>query len=98
MTTDEATLGKRLVSVCIPSYDGSRFIGQTIKSVLDSTYADLEIVVNDDGSTDTTREVMQAFGEERVRFLQNEINLGPARNWNLAVAKASGELVGLLNH
>jgi len=88
--------GKSLVSVCIPSYNASRYIGETIQSVLDSTHSNLEIIVNDNASTDSTRDIVKAFGDKRVHFFQNESNLGPARNWNCALEKATGELVGLL--
>lgn len=89
---------KKLVSICIPSYNASRFIGETIKSVLDSTYNNLEIIVNDDASTDNTREIVEAFDDERVRFYQNDTTMGVPGNWNKALEKASGEFVGLLNH
>jgi glycosyltransferase involved in cell wall biosynthesis len=87
-----------LVSICIPSYNISQYIGDTVQSVLDSTYSNLEIIVNDDASTDDTKRVVEKFVENRVRFFQNEANLGPPKNWNRAIKKASGKYVGLLNH
>lgn len=90
--------GQPRVSVCIPSYNAARTIGETIKSVLDSMYSGLEIIVNDDASTDNTREIVEAFRDERVHFFGNESNLGPVKNWNRALKRASGEFVGLLNH
>ncbi|MBW2038910.1 MAG: glycosyltransferase [Deltaproteobacteria bacterium] len=90
--------GKALVSVCIPSYNASRYIGETIRSVLDSTYSNLEIIINDDVSTDKTREIVESFSNRRVCFFQNESNLGVPKNWNRVLEKASGEFVGLLNH
>jgi glycosyltransferase involved in cell wall biosynthesis len=86
------------VSVCIPSYNASRLIGKTIASVLNSTYSDFELIVNDDASTDDTREVVSSFHDERIRFFRNETNLGVPANWNRALERASGEFIGLLNH
>jgi len=86
------------VSVCIPSYNAGKFIGETIKSVLDSAYQDFEIVVNDDASTDNTREIVESFEDSRIKFYQNQENVGAIKNWNLAIKKATGEYVGLLNH
>ncbi len=87
-----------LISVCIPSYNASRHIGGTIQSVLNSTRSDFEIIVNDDASIDDTRGIVTSFQDRRIRFYRNESNVGPARNWNCALQRASGEFVGLLNH
>ncbi len=84
------------VSVCIPSCNRSRYIGETIQSILDSTYSNLEVIVNDNASTDDTREIVEAFSDKRVCFYQNESDIGPVKNWNHALKKASGEFVGLL--
>lgn len=86
------------VSVCIPSYNAASHIAATIQSVLDSTYRDLEVIVNDDASTDNTCEIVAGFKDERVRLFRNERNLGPVPNWNRAMRRATGEFAGLLNH
>jgi glycosyltransferase involved in cell wall biosynthesis len=86
------------VSVCIPSYNGSKYIRQTIHSVLDSTYPHLEVIVNDDASTDGTDAMVRAISDDRVSFYQNEFTVGVPENWNRALEKSVGEYVGLLNH
>jgi glycosyltransferase involved in cell wall biosynthesis len=94
----QASHGRPRVSVCVPSYNAEQTIEETIRSVLDSAYKDLEIIVNDDASTDHTRDVVAGFEDPRLRFFCNEANLSPACNWNRAVKLAVGEFVGLLNH
>lgn len=89
---------QKKVSVCIPSYNAAPFIGETIKSVLDSEYQNLEIIINDDASTDNTPAIIESVRDSRVSFYRNERNVGPVRNWNLAITKATGEYVTLLNH
>jgi glycosyltransferase involved in cell wall biosynthesis len=89
---------QKKISVCIPSYNAEPFIGETIKSVLDSDYRNFEIIVNDDASTDNTPAIVESIRDSRIRFYRNERNVGPVRNWNLAVTKAAGEYVSLLNH
>jgi glycosyltransferase involved in cell wall biosynthesis len=89
---------KPLVSICIPSYNASAHIEETIASVLDSTYSKLEVIVNDDASTDNTAEIVKGIADKRIFLFENTENLGPARNWNRAMRRATGELVGLLNH
>lgn len=98
ITLFKSNSGKPRVSICIPTYNASMYIGETIRSILKSTYLDLEIIVNDDSSTDNTREIVDSFCDERIRFFTNERNIGVPGNWNRAMKKASGEFVGLLNH
>ncbi len=86
------------VSICIPCYNASRFIGSTIESVLASAYSDFELIVSDDASTDDTVQAVARFTDPRIRVMRNETNLGAPKNWNRALASASGDYVGLLNH
>jgi glycosyltransferase involved in cell wall biosynthesis len=89
---------QKKVSVCIPSYNAARFIGETITSVLDSEYRNIEIIISDDASTDDTAKIIESLQDRRIRFCQNGRNEGPVRNWNRAVTQATGEYVSLLNH
>ncbi len=86
------------VSICIPCYNASRFIGSTIESVLASAYSDFELIVSDDASTDDTVQAVARFTDPRIRVMRNETNLGAPKNWNRALASAAGDYVGLLNH
>lgn len=90
------TQGK--VSVCIPTYNAGRFIGQTLRSVSDSEYRNIEIIVSDDASTDDTARIVESFQDRRLRFCPHGRNEGFVRNWNRAVTQATGEYVSLLNH
>lgn len=85
-----------LVSVCIPSYNSEEFIAATLESVLSQKFADFEVVVADDKSTDGTIPVIKAFKDPRIRFVENEQNLGLGRNWNNVLSCARGEYVKLL--
>ena len=58
---------KKLVSVIIPSYNHSTFIEQTITSVLQQTYSNLEVIVVDDCSTDKSAELINAIEDKRVK-------------------------------
>jgi glycosyltransferase involved in cell wall biosynthesis len=89
---------QKKVSVCIPSYNGAPFIGETIQSVLNSEYRNIEVIISDDASNDGTVEIIESVHDQRIRLYQNEHNEGPVRNWNRAVTRASGEYVSLLNH
>lgn len=69
-----------------------------MQSVLDSAYTDVEVIVNDDASTDNTAQIVERFRDDRIRFYRNETNQGAPQNWNRALEKASGEFIALLNH
>jgi glycosyltransferase involved in cell wall biosynthesis len=84
------------VSVCIPTYNGARYVERTIHSVLAQTFEDFELVVRDDGSTDDTLAVVQSIDDERVRIVAGRENAGAGANFGLAVAEATGTYVKLL--
>jgi glycosyltransferase involved in cell wall biosynthesis len=85
-----------LVSICIPSYNSEEFIATTLESVLSQKFADFEVVVADDKSTDGTIPVIKAFNDPRIRLVENEQNLGLGRNWNKVLSCARGDYVKLL--
>jgi glycosyltransferase involved in cell wall biosynthesis len=84
------------VSVCIPVFNAEAFIGEAVQSVLDQLFQDWELVVVDNASTDKTVEEIRRFDDPRIRFFQNETNLGPEKNWNRAIALAAGRYTKLL--
>jgi glycosyltransferase involved in cell wall biosynthesis len=85
-----------LISVCIPAYNNEAFIGAAIESVLNQTFADFELVVVDDRSTDETLERIRAFRDPRIRIVENERNLGHEGNWNKALREGRGRFVKIL--
>jgi GT2 family glycosyltransferase len=76
-----------LVSVVIPAYDAARFLAEAIEAVLAQTYAPIELIVVDDGSTDDTPAVIDRYPE--VRHL-SQVNAGPSAARNLGIAAATG--------
>ncbi len=83
------------VAVIIPNYNNAHYLGSAIQSVLNQTFTDYEIIVVDDGSTDNSRDVVNAFGD-KVRYVwQENKGLGGARNTGILASTA--EFVGLLD-
>src|SRR5262245_21557274 len=83
------------VSVIIPTFNCSRFIGQALASVFVQTYSDFEVIVADDGSTDDTQEIVERYGKRITQVRQ--ANRGPAAARNLAISKAGGEFIAYLD-
>lgn len=90
------TDGMPLVSVCIPTYNGSKTIKDTIASVLSQTYSNIEIIVCDDQSTDDTVDVVKSIDDERITVQINPQNLGLVGNMNRCVNVANGKYVKVL--
>jgi glycosyltransferase involved in cell wall biosynthesis len=84
-----------LFSVIIPSYNRAELIGRTIDSVLSTAGADLEVIVVDDGSTDTTLDVLARYGP-KIRILRQE-NRGPGAARNRGLREAIGDYVAFLD-
>lgn len=86
------------ISVVIPTYNQAQFIETTIRSVLQQTYTNLEIVVADDASTDGTAEIIRRYAaiDKRIKPLFATQNMGIARNFNRAFDACTGKYVAFL--
>jgi glycosyltransferase involved in cell wall biosynthesis len=84
------------VSVVIPAYNVEPWIAAAIESVLNQTCSDLEVIVVDDGSTDSTPQIVGAFNEPRVRLVAQS-NQGPTSARNTGFDEARGEYIALLD-
>ena len=86
-----------LVSICMPIYNGGAYLASAIRSVLEQGYANIEVHVFDDCSTDGSWEKLQDMRDPRVTLTRNTRNLGPEGNWNQALAAARGKYVKLFH-
>jgi Glycosyl transferase family 2 len=84
-----------LFSVIIPSYNRASLIGATLDSILNQQSGDVEIIVVDDGSTDTTLDIIARYGQ-KVRLLQQE-NCGPGAARNHGLREATSDYVAFLD-
>jgi len=81
------------ISVCVPSFNHERYIGQALRSVLCQDVPSLEVVVVDDCSDDASVARIREIADPRVSLHINEQNVGPAETANRALAKATGEYI-----
>lgn len=83
----------------MPAFNGEPYIGAAIRSVLAQSYARWELLILDDGSTDRTAEIAEAFerSDPRIRLFRNPKNLGAAQTRNRGFALAQGEWIALLD-
>ena len=84
------------VSVCIPVYRGEQFLAETIRSVLDQTYRDFELVILDNASPDDSGRIARSFGDRRIRVETNATTLPQPENWREVVRLCRGPLIKLV--
>lgn len=81
------------VSVVLPVFNGAEFLSQAIDSILSQSFADLELIVVDDASTDDSIAVVETFTDPRIRLIMNQVNLGLPASLNVGLAAATGEFI-----
>ncbi|MEO8037142.1 MAG: glycosyltransferase family 2 protein [Betaproteobacteria bacterium] len=82
----------------MPTYNGEAFLDAAVASALGQSYANIELLIIDDASTDNTAELARsiALRDHRVRFISNERNLGLVTNWNRCLLEARGKWIKFL--
>lgn len=88
-----------LVSVLMANYNYASFIGNAIESVLSQTYENVELIVSDDGSTDSSCAVVESYAsrDSRVRLVRGEVNAGQTTAINRAYAASRGQIICFLD-
>lgn len=82
------------VSVCMPTYNASRYVEEAIESVLAQNHRQFELLIADDGSQDNTLKVISQYRHHpKVRIFSNEKNLGPGTTRNKLVCLSKGEYI-----
>jgi len=87
-----------LVSICIPTYNGSTYIKETLDCAINQTYSNIEIIITDDNSSDNTVAICQEYAKKdhRIKVFKNEKNLGLVGNWCESIDKSSSKWVKFL--
>lgn len=85
------------VSVLIPMYNAEKYIAQTIESVLSQTFSDFELIILNDCSTDNSKNIALSFNDKRIRYFENESNLGLPKTRNKLIELSKGDLLAWLD-
>lgn len=85
-----------LVSVIIPTYNRPEYLKVALKSAVEQTYQNIEIIVSDNCSPENPQSIIESFQDSRIRFFRNESNLGMFANTMNAFKKARGKYVASL--
>jgi glycosyltransferase involved in cell wall biosynthesis len=98
--TGKSGRGERMspaVSFIVPCYKLAHMLEQCVRSILDQTYTDFEILVLDDCSPDDTPAVANSFNDPRVIHIRHEQNLGHLRNYNVGIQRCRGRYIWLIS-
>lgn len=85
------------VTVLLPAYNAASTVTAAVRSILQQTYSDFELLVLDDGSSDRTAEVVSALDDPRIRLVRNPRNLGLAETLNRGLAECLGAYVARMD-
>lgn len=82
-----------LVTVLMAVYNGEAYVAQAVESVLAQTFADFELIIVNDGSTDGTQQMLDRYHDSRMRVVANDQNLGLTRSLNKGIRLARGKYI-----
>ena len=86
----ERSMREELISVIIPTYNRRDKVTYAVKSVLDQTYSNIEVIIIDDASTDNTEAEIKKIKDDRIRYIYLEKNHGAAGARNVGIKEANG--------
>lgn len=87
-----------LVSVIMPVYNSERYIKKTVSSILQQTYSNFELIIINDLSEDSTRQIINSIEDSRIKIFDNILKLGTTESYNLGFRKAKGEFIVICDH
>jgi len=85
-----------MVSVILPAYNASGYIGEAVRGVLSQTYTNFELIIIDDGSTDNTADIVKSVDDERIRYIRTE-NQGNYFARNRGLKESKGRYIAFLD-
>jgi glycosyltransferase involved in cell wall biosynthesis len=86
-----------LVSVLMPVYNGEAFLREAIDSVLQQTYTHFELIIINDGSTDSSEGIILSYNDSRIRYVKNERNMQLIATLNKGFALAQGKYIARMD-
>ncbi len=86
-----------MISVVLSTYNDEQTISHAIKSILNQSYLNFELIVINDCSTDKTKELIQSFDDSRLIYVENKKNIGRSRSRNKGIKIAKGEFIAIMD-
>lgn len=87
------------VSICIPTYNQTKYLRKTLDSIVSQTYKDFELIISDDSSTEDVRKLLEEYSDQlSFQYFRNTPGLGSPQNWNHAISLAKGKWIKIMHH
>lgn len=87
------------VSICIPTYNQTKYLRQTLDSIVNQTYKDFELIISDDSSTEDVSNLLVEYKNKLpFHYVRNTPGLGSPQNWNHAISLAKGRWIKIMHH
>jgi len=86
-----------VLSVIMPVYNAEKYVYEAIDSLLKQTFADFELLIFDDGSTDSSREIILSFRDSRIRLTDSPVNTGYVKHLNEGLIQARGQYIARMD-
>lgn len=93
----EQSTKRPLISVLMCVYNGDKYLKEAIDSIIGQTYTDFEFIIVNDGSTDSSRDIILSCKDPRIVYVENNVNLGFATSLNRGLAKAKCEFIARMD-
>ncbi len=86
------------ITVLMPTYNGEKYLKDSIASILNQTFKDFELLIINDGSPEKTDKIIESFHDERIRYIKNQTNIGISQSSNLGLSLARGRYIARQDH
>ena len=87
-----------LVSICIPTYNQTKYLKLCLDSILAQTFKDYEVIISDDSTNDSVKDFVASYKITNLHYYKNAVSLGTPANWNAAILKATGKYIKMMHH
>ena len=85
------------ITVLMPVYNGTKFLGEAIESIVNQTFNEFEFLIIDDGSTDQSNELIKSYDDKRIRLFVNKNNIGQSASLNKGIKMARGDYIVIMD-
>lgn len=86
-----------IISVVMPAYNAEKYLNDAINSILNQTFVDFEFIIINDGSTDSTEDIVLSYADERIRYVKNDVNLQIVKTLNKGIELAKGQYIARMD-